>query len=81
MPAAILKNIKIVEKRPIIQPEICDKIVKIFKKYKLKITQEEARHLWDLQSFDKGMGWLTKTTLTDKEIFDSFESYYIVDHS
>jgi hypothetical protein len=81
MSAKKLNGIKIITKRPIVQPELCKKIVKIFKKYELQITIEEARHLWDLHSIDNGVGWITKAELSDKEIFDSFESYYIVDHS
>lgn len=74
-------KIKIVEKRPITQPEICKQIVNIFAKNKLKISIEEERHLWDLLARDKGMGWLTYIDRSDKDIFDSFEPYYFVDKS
>lgn len=74
-----MQRIKIIEERPIIQPEICEQIVKIFAKKKLKITILEARHLWDLLARDTGMGWLTHIDREDKEIFKAFEPYYYVD--
>lgn len=80
-----MNKIKIVEAKPIRFPKVCEKIVKIFKKHKLKITQDEAQHLWDLQVVDMehgcGQGWITGVDRTDKEIFESFKPYYIVDNS
>lgn len=76
-----MKRIKIIDVRPILHPDVCEKIVKIFAKRKIKISLLEARHLWDLLSVEKGSGYITRANLTDKEIFDYFEPYYYVDNS
>lgn len=76
-----MKHIKIIEERPILHKDTCEKIVKIFAKRKLKITVLEARHLWDLLAADRGTGWLVKLGLSDKEIFEAFKPYYFVDNS
>jgi hypothetical protein len=76
-----MDRIKIIEKRPIAHPAICKKIVRIFAKRQLKISVEEARHLWDLHGVKNGFGWMVKEGRTEQDIFEAFEPYYIVDAS